>query len=72
MRIGGKQPGWPRAKIRSAVLALLLTLVVFAIIGALVTLLRETGGRTVKEGKVPQARQIDRETLRKGSPVPGS
>ena len=60
--------------LRLALLVLVLTLVVFGIIGALVTSMpgfRELFAPEGK-GKAPQVRQIDRESLRKDTPRSGS
>lgn len=56
--------------LRLALLVLVLTLIVFGIIGALVTYMpvfRELSAPEGK-GKAPQVRQIDRESLRKDTP----
>jgi hypothetical protein len=60
--------------LRLALLVLVLTLIVFGIIGALVTYMpvfRELSAPEEK-GKTPQVRQIDRESLHKDTPSPGS
>ena len=56
--------------LRLALLVLVLTLVVFGIIGALVTYMQGFKRLPALEekGKAPQARQIDRESLRKDTP----
>ncbi len=51
--------------LRRSLLVLVLTLVVFGIIGAVVTLLPRNMERQGPEpGKVPQAHQVDRKSLR--------
>ena len=64
----------PMARIRFLVMVLALTLVVFGIIGALVTLMPKTKKLSAPEekGQIPQVRQLDRKTLQKGPPAPGS
>lgn len=54
------------SRFRFLALVLVLTLLLFACIGALVALLSKTGNPSAPETlkPVPQARQIDRESLR--------
>ena len=58
-------PSRPISKIRLVVLVLALTLVVFGIIGALVTFIPQTKHLPTPEvqGKAPQVRQLDRENF---------
>ncbi|MBV5319212.1 MAG: hypothetical protein JZU50_15590 [Desulfobulbaceae bacterium] len=59
--------------LRRFILVLVLTLVVFGIIGAVVTLLpRNMERQGLGPGKVPQAHQIDRKSLRQEGPRLGS
>ena len=67
-----QRPNKPLAKIRLIALVLALTLIAFGILGALVTLLPPTRKPSTSKGPAPPVRQIDRETLKKGNPVPGS
>lgn len=75
MGIGSKQrSGKPMARIRFLALVLVLTLAVFGIIGALVTLMPRTKKLPASEekGQIPHVRQLDRKTLQKGASPPGS
>ena len=69
----GSRSSKPGSAIRRLLFVLVLTLLVFGIIGAVVTLLpRNIARRSPETGKVPQAHQVDRKSLRQEMPRPGS